>query len=124
MAAVEPGLQSEILKDRFALESVRVPSVARRELQTEKAKVRSGIANLQAIDPPPAVADEHARLIAGYRALLTQLDGLKALTSQSTTDKVRVKAATLASAAATRQIAASLRAIIGKGYDLGFGSAG
>lgn len=120
MSAVAPALQTAILKERLALENIRVPSVGRRQLHEIEQRLRTGIAALRAIQPPPNVANEHAALIDAYQALLARFDTLNGPARQPTTDALRVHAGELASTPALQEIATELKAIIAKGYDLGF----
>jgi hypothetical protein len=120
MSAIEPSLQSDLLKGRFALENIRVPAVARRQLQLLEHRLRTSIAGLRAITPPDDVASQHAGLIEAYQALLSDFKSLDALTRGRTTDKLRVHAGELANAPPLHEVGRELEAIIAKGYDLGF----
>jgi hypothetical protein len=120
MATLVPPLQGEVLKRRLALEQVRVPTVAHRQLRRLEQELRTAIAGLKRIAPPKDVAAEHASLIAGYASLLKDFTALDSDAARATTDKLRVGAGRLAQAPAIREIGGSLQAIIAKGYDLGF----
>ena len=120
MSAIAPALQADILKERLALENIRVPSAGRRELQQLEQRLRTGLAKLKATTPPANVANEHAALIDAYQALLTQYTALNSAARQKTTDQLRVQAGKLESTPALQEIGTELKAIIAKGYDLGF----
>jgi hypothetical protein len=120
MAAVAPKLQADLLKGRFALQASRVPARALVRLLALEGELRTSIASLQKIQPPEEVSDQHAVLIAAYRALLTDFTALNRLARADTTDRLRVAVAKLDSSPAQQQIGASLQAIVAKGYDLGF----
>ncbi|HEY8645819.1 MAG TPA: hypothetical protein VIL77_08085 [Gaiellaceae bacterium] len=120
MAALVPQLQSKLLKLRFSLEQQRGPRNAQLQLQQIEQRLRSGIATLQALQPPANVATEHASLIAGYRALLGDFAALNPAARRKTTAALRVQAGKLSSAASLQEIGTALKAIIAKGYALGF----
>jgi hypothetical protein len=121
MAAIAPSLQSKIFKLRLALEQVKTPVVAQRQLRHLETTIGRGIAELTALKPPPDVAAAHARLIAAYRSLKAEFNrALTPLVRKRTSDAARVEAGRLVRAPAFREIGDALHAIIAKGYDLGF----
>lgn len=120
MAALLPATQGAILKDRLALEAIRVPERARLRLADIEARLKTTIADLRAITPPAHVAAEHAALIDAYQSLLARFRALGPLARRSTPDKLRIQAGALGSAPAVQEIGNELKAIIAKGYDLGF----
>jgi len=120
MASVVPGIQSQILKLRFALEQIRDPIAARGDLRSLEKKLDVAVAKLAAIEPPANVAAAHAKLVAGYRALRTEFAAaLGPLSKRRTTDALRVAAGHLEHSAAADQIRAALLAILAKGYKIG-----